>query len=290
MPYYKTLIMSLFFVTHGIAMAAPDLTQKVGLTIADTGSTQYRFEKISFTSNDQERHYQINIAIPKAPAPANGYPVLYMLDGNAALAALNDQRLNRLQDADSPVIVTLGYDTDLYFDVVARAYDYTPALIEKNLDNGRKYGGAELFWQLIEQQIKPQVAQKVKLDLDRQALWGHSFAGLFVLHTLFNHPESFQTYIAVDPSLWWQQGLILNAEQPYQQRSQRPQAQVLIQQSSSRRKGDTLPENAMRHLAQRLSHLPELEVQYHEYFKHTHGSLLAASIPAALRMTQGIIY
>ncbi len=290
MPYYKMLIFSMYFMMQGAALAAPDLTQKVGTTLVEQGSQYYRFQQLALTSNDQQRRYQITLAIPKAAAPEHGYPVLYMLDGNAALAALNEQRLSRLQGADWPVIVTIGYDTELYFDVIARAYDYTPTLApEVQQQEARQYGGAELFWQLIEQQVKPLVAQNTTINKDRQALWGHSFAGLFVLHALFNHPESFQTYIAADPSLWWQQGLILNAEKPYQQRTQRPPAQLLIQRSASRRKGDSLPNDAVLRLAERLSQLPELKVQYHEYFQHTHGSLLAASIPAALRMTQGAI-
>lgn len=291
MRYYKTLILSLYFMMHGSAIAAPDLTQKVGLTVADENSKYYRFEQLAFTSVDQQRHYRITVAVPKAPAPSSGYPTLYMLDGNAALATLSDQKFSRLQGADLPVIITMGYDTELYFDVIARAYDYTPELApEVQQHEARQYGGAETFWQFVEHTIKPKVAQIANLDPDRQALWGHSFAGLFVLHTLFNHPDSFQTYIAADPSLWWQQGLILKAETPYQQRNKRPQAQVLIQRSSSHRGNENLQDDATRNLAKRLSLMPELEVQYHEYFQQTHGSLLAASIPAALRMAQGIIY
>ena len=291
MHYYKILILTLFFIAHGATQAAPDLTKKTDATVLEQGSQYYRFKQLALTSLDQQRHYQITIATPQAPAPENGYPVLYMLDGNAALAALNDRLFSRLQGADWPVIVTLGYDTDVSFNVVARAYDYTPKpTLKIQQQEARQYGGAELFWQFIEQQVKPKVAQSVQLDLNRQALWGHSFAGLFVLHTLFNHPESFQTYIAADPSLWWQQGLILDAETPYQQRSEHPHAQVLIQRSSSRRKSDSLADDATRNLAERLSRLPELEVQYHKYFQHTHGSLFAASVPTALRMAQGITY
>ncbi|NND08506.1 MAG: hypothetical protein HKN87_19165 [Saprospiraceae bacterium] len=34
-------------------------------------------------------------------------------------------------------------------------------------------------------------------------LIGHSFGGLFVLHTLVNHPGIFNSYLAIGPSLWW---------------------------------------------------------------------------------------
>jgi predicted alpha/beta superfamily hydrolase len=35
---------------------------------------------------------------------------------------------------------------------------------------------------------------------------GESLAGLFVLETLFLEPDLFKTYIAFDPSLWWNKG------------------------------------------------------------------------------------
>lgn len=242
-------------------------------------SRYYRFEGFVLTSVDQQRHYEIVISTPRAPIPERGYPVLYMLDGNAALTALNEQGFSRLQGADWPVIVTLGYQRNAQG---ARAYDYTPT------SESAQYGGAEAFWQFVEQEVKPRVAKRVRLDAGRQSLWGHSFGGLFVLHTLFNHPESFQSYIAADPSLWWQQGQILNDEASYQQRKQRPNGHVLIQRSASHREGSTLPEDATRRLAKRLSQLPELTVQYYDYFQHHHGSVRAASIPSALRMAQGI--
>ncbi|GGB38704.1 hypothetical protein GCM10011502_09920 [Oceanisphaera marina] len=273
------MIMSLFLVMPGSALAVDKEAVKAEPMPVEKTSCYYRFEGFALTSLDQQRHYQIVISIPKAPIPEQGYPVLYMLDGNAALAALNEQDFSRLKGGDWPVIVTLGYQHNAQ---PARAYDYTPTA------KSAQYGGAEAFWQFVEQEVKPRVAKRIQLDAGRQSLWGHSFGGLFVLHTLFNHPESFQSYIAVDPSLWWQQGQILNDEASYKQRKQRPNGHVLIQRSASHREGSTLPEDATRRLAKRLSQLPELTVQYYDYFQHHHGSVRAASIPSALRMAQGI--
>lgn len=286
MRYRALLIISLFFVMSGSALAADKHAVKEEPMPVERESRYYRFERFGLPSADQQRHYQVTIAIPQAAIPERGYPVLYMLDGNTALAALNEQEFSRLPGADWPVIVTLGYQDNAQR---ARAYDYTPPITDNaSSSESRQYGGAEPFWQFVEQEVKPRVAKRVRLDINRQSLWGHSFGGLFVLHTLFNHPESFQNYIAADPSLWWQQGQILNAEAAYQQRQQRPTANVLLQRSSSHREGSTLPEDATRRLAKRLNRLPELTVQYYDYFQHHHGSVRAASIPSALRMAQGI--
>lgn len=252
----------------------------------DKVSRFYQFERFSLSSDDQQRHYQVTLAIPNGPMPKQGYPVLYMLDGNAALPILTDEVFARLQSDDWPVIVTIGYEADAQ---TARVYDYTPQSTGNTASSaGTKFGGANPFWQFIELSIKPQVSQRVEINPSRQSLWGHSFGGLFVLHALLNHPESFQSYIAADPSLWWQQGQILEAEAAFSQRGDRPKVELLIQRSASHRSGDTLPKDATRRLALRLSQLPELTVQYYEYFQHHHGSVRAASIPAALRMAQGV--
>jgi predicted alpha/beta superfamily hydrolase len=34
-------------------------------------------------------------------------------------------------------------------------------------------------------------------------LFGHSFGGLFALNTFLHYTEAFDVYIAIDPSLWW---------------------------------------------------------------------------------------
>jgi predicted alpha/beta superfamily hydrolase len=36
-----------------------------------------------------------------------------------------------------------------------------------------------------------------------RTLIGYSFGGLFVMNTLINHTDMFNAYVAVDPSLWW---------------------------------------------------------------------------------------
>lgn len=41
---------------------------------------------------------------------------------------------------------------------------------------------------------------------DETAIVGESLAGLFVVETFLKEPDLFNTYIAFDPSLWWNDG------------------------------------------------------------------------------------
>lgn len=203
------------------AMAQPNLAQTVGPTVAEPSSAAasvYRFEQWELDAADGARRYRVQLAVPRRAAPAAGFPVLYMLDGNAAFAALTAEQLLALEQGGTPpVIVAIGYATDLRFDTTARAYDYTPPVPGPGptVDSGahdRPAGGADIFLALIEQQIKPAVRARVAVDPAQQSLWGHSYGGLFVLHTLLRQPATFQRYIAADPSFWWHDGFILQEE------------------------------------------------------------------------------
>lgn len=113
------------------------------------------------------------------------------------------------------MVVGIGYPNGEDYDLAARTLDYTPPLPGTDgtdgtdgkagtaAESGGKSGGAERFLDFINLELKPLVRQLAPLNAQRQALFGHSFGGLFVLHTLFHHPASFQTYVAASPSIWW---------------------------------------------------------------------------------------
>jgi predicted alpha/beta superfamily hydrolase len=145
-----------------LAQARPDLERKIGVTVADTSSPDYQFSDLPITSVDGQRRYRIRIAQPRIAPPTAGYPVVYLLDGNAVLMELNASLLARLAaQKQPPVLVLLSYDNDLRIDAKGRSQDYTPA-----------NGGADAFLKLIESQIKPAVAAKVAINSQRQTLWG----------------------------------------------------------------------------------------------------------------------
>lgn len=85
----------------------------------------YRFTQLDLDSADGQRHYRLWVGKPNRPAPASGYPVLWMLDGNAALGALNSQQLAKLAAGPAPLLVAVGYQTGQRIERAGRTYDYT---------------------------------------------------------------------------------------------------------------------------------------------------------------------
>ncbi len=144
--------------------------------------------------------YTVSIALPRCQEPAAGFPVLYLLDANAGFATVVEtlRRLSRRPDATGvgpAIVVGIGHHTDALYDSAKRQRDFSDA-------------GAAAFLQLIEEQIKPLVQQHASVDTRRQILAGHSLSGFFSLWTLANQPETFQSYVAISPSLWSAPGLV----------------------------------------------------------------------------------
>ncbi|MCS4267243.1 alpha/beta hydrolase [Serratia sp. BIGb0163] len=263
-----------------LAQARPDLERKIGVTVADTSSPDYQFSDLPITSADGQRRYRIRIALPRIAPPTAGYPVVYLLDGNAVLMELNASLLARLAaQKQPPVLVLLSYDNDLRIDAKGRSQDYTPA-----------NGGADAFLKLIESQIKPAVAAKVAINSQRQTLWGHSYGGLFVLHTLLTQPTAFQNYVAVEPSLWWGKGFILQEAQRVIERHPAISAHLWLWTGGGEKmrsappniKQQPLPADAAQRLAERLATLNGLKVDFREWPGLDHGAMFNAAIAPAL--------
>lgn len=163
------------------------------------------------------RTYRILVFVPSAPPPPTGYPVLYLLDGNATypvaatLLQLAEHRTNP-GGLVPGIVVGIGYPGDAPLDLRARAEDYTPPAPDLSATgdmSGSPQGGADRFLDFIEKELKPRIAAAFPINPARQTIFGHSYGGLLVLHTLFTRPAAFQRYVAASPSIWWNQRFIL---------------------------------------------------------------------------------
>ncbi|EMC5720459.1 alpha/beta hydrolase, partial [Salmonella enterica subsp. enterica serovar Kentucky] len=105
---YRMALFLVSFCFSALSYAQPDM-QPLGPNIADKGSGYYHFRVNDFQSADGARHYRVWTAIPNKAAPPSGYPVLYMLDGNAVMDRLPEALLKQLADHSPPVIVAIGY-------------------------------------------------------------------------------------------------------------------------------------------------------------------------------------
>lgn len=62
--------------------------------------------------------------------------------------------------------------------------------------------GAKNFRTFITKELTSEIEKKYRVS-DKKGIIGESLAGLFVMETFLLNPETFDFYIAMDPSLWW---------------------------------------------------------------------------------------
>ena len=63
-------------------------------------------------------------------------------------------------------------------------------------------GGGDAFLDFLRNELIPHVEARYRTKPYR-ILVGHSFGGLLALHAFLEAPDVFQGYVAIDPSLWW---------------------------------------------------------------------------------------
>lgn len=135
------------------------------------------------------------------------YPVLYLLDGDYHFHSVTGLLHQLADNGMCPEMIVVAIpNTD-------RSRDLTPTR-SMELPNGKTApflkttGGAENFTRFLETELIPYVEKRYPTAPHR-LLVGHSFGGLFVINTLVNHPQLFDSYVAIDPSLWWDREKLL---------------------------------------------------------------------------------
>ncbi len=138
--------------------------------------------------------------------PKEGYPVLYLLDGDmtfpVASVAAHTFMVNKVAKKNAPVmIVGIGYGREELLDLKKRALDYTPPTRDNRADID--YGGADKFTLFISNDLLPFLAKQTKINIKEQAIFGHSFGGLFASYNLLGKSNLFKYAVISSPSLWW---------------------------------------------------------------------------------------
>jgi len=199
---------------------------------------------IQFVSAINGESYTLYIRVPLTPPPPEGYPVIYVLDGDMQFGMASD--ISMTIAGPPPVVVAIGHGLFEDMGVVARYARRAPgdtrpmgladiggalnSLRFRNLtlpvDEAHRApdwtgltpadaGGLDQFLKVIETEIKPRVAGTVPVNRADQAMFGHSIAGLAVLRALFTEPEAFRTFIAASPSIWWDADAVLEDEKAF---------------------------------------------------------------------------
>ena len=258
--------------------------------IWEFNSPTHRFAQRRFDSADGLRGYRVFVAVPAGDRPVDGWPVIYMLDGNAAFDDLRQADLDLVPEY---ALIGIGYETEARHDVAARAQDYTPPVPPdaalRDDSASEKEGGGDVFLALLAERMLPELTKDFALDPARRMLWGHSYGGLFVLNTLFKQPDLFRSYCAASPSLWWHAPLMLQMEGPSRRRAAGQSDLMVLYEvtedprGDERRRARMLQGRAMLNdLLERLAARPDIALTQRAFPGESHGSMFQVGLKAAL--------
>ena len=154
---------------------------------------------IDSTILGETRH--INVYLPPGYAESRDVrvPVLYMLDGGMAEDFLHIAGLVQVSVSNHTMrpFLLVGVEN------TQRRRDLTgPTKNEEDKKIAQVVGKSAAFRHFIREELMPQVKERYRTT-NETAIVGESLAGLFVVETFLLDPELFYTYVAVDPSLWW---------------------------------------------------------------------------------------
>lgn len=114
------------------------------------------------------------------------------------------------------IIVSIGYPlTDAVYSS-QRGIDFQPPAPDHPppppADGSSPPSGSDDFIQFIDQVLRPFVQSTLfpSVTFKRDALYGHSYGGLFVIYALITHPELFDTFFSASPALFWNDRYTLN--------------------------------------------------------------------------------
>jgi len=183
-----------------LAFDAPAAEKAAPLAIGETFTLQ---------SKALSEPRRINVYLPPGytEAPDQRFPVLYMPDGGLAEDFLHVAGL---------VQVSVGNGTMRPFVLVGienteRRRDLSgPTQNEEDKKIAPRVGGSATFRKFLREELMPDIKARYRTT-GETAIVGESLAGLFVIETFLLEPNLFDAYIAIDPSLWWNDGGLVKA-------------------------------------------------------------------------------
>lgn len=172
---------------------------------------------------------RINVYLPPAYADtAAPLPVLYMPDGGLAEDFLHVAGLVQVGTGNGTMrpFILVGIEN------TERRRDLTgPTTDPEDRKIAPRVGGSAAFRKFIRTELMPVIRQRYRTS-GETAIVGESLAGLFVVETLLLEPDLFDTYVAFDPSVWWNKGALVGSAEKVLRAYPGPAKTVYVASSS----------------------------------------------------------
>tara|TARA_R110002012_G_scaffold252147_1_gene430725 strand:- start:567303 stop:568508 length:1206 start_codon:yes stop_codon:yes gene_type:complete len=146
----------------------------------------------------ESRDFWVRLPDNFQPDNDEKYAVIYLMDGFSLESTL-EAVYGNYWGHYLPHMILVGVSNRKN-----RTRDLTTSQLKMRRGSAFDYetGGAETFTKFMEEELIPYIDSKYP-TMNYRTLIGHSHAGQFTINMLVNHAHLFQNYIAIDPTLDW---------------------------------------------------------------------------------------
>ncbi len=159
--------------------------------------------RINLPSKILQENRPISIYLPPSyyTNKKQKFPVLYILDGDynfRYVSGILELQGGIAENIPEMILIGIsGKDTEKY-----------RKNCKPNIKDISDKGNADTMFSFIEKELTPYVDKKYR-TANYNILAGHSVGGLFVVYASLKKPKLFNNYIAISPSLWWENNAII---------------------------------------------------------------------------------
>lgn len=199
----KGLILPVFWVFFAVSLYSQAVTKPFVIG---------NIEEIQSVQLSEKR--TLNIYLPEGYGQddTTRYSVIYLLDGAAdedfihVVGLVQFNTFPWINQIPKSIVVGIA-NTDRQRDL---SY---PTRTEADKKRFPTAGHSDRFMVFLEQELQPFIEKKYKTNRSR-TLIGQSLGGLLATEILLKKPNLFDKYIIVSPSLWWDNGSLLDLDSP----------------------------------------------------------------------------
>jgi|WetSurMetagenome_2_1015567.scaffolds.fasta_scaffold03474_2 predicted alpha/beta superfamily hydrolase len=168
-----------------------------------TSQDGYTIKQDSLKSEILSQNRKLDIYLPEGyDTSAAKFPVIYVLDADGRDQHTVPTARFLFLNSKMPKVIVVGVKN------IDRNHDFLPDS-SKGTPTG---GGADKFIQFFKNELIPYVDKNYKSE-PYKVIVGHSFGGLFAMYALLNDPGLFEAYIAIDPSFWYKDQMVVKSAQ-----------------------------------------------------------------------------
>lgn len=241
-----------------------------------------RVDSVRSTTLGETRPYLVYTppSYDDTTATPQRYPVLYLLDGDAhfqsvtGLVQILGTGVNGTYVVPEMIVVAIP-NTD-------RTRDLTPTHRDAGPDGKanpqfRTSGGMPRFFTFLRTELIPHIDSQYR-TMPYRIFVGHSFGGITTINALYEMPQTFDAYVAIDPSLGWDDQVLLRKARSYFENARLEGKALYVAQANTLSPDDTsrnlhfesiMQFNAIMQAYNRSG----IRYAYHYYDQDSHGSV-----------------